>query len=260
MRSAAELPTRATKKGHTPPRLIEEAIVLGEVDPNHVYIVGYSAAGDGVYRLAPRMAGHPNDASPMGLRNFGFTIHVGALDNGYNRNKVAEQWKQKLDELQQADPDGYAHEVKLHEDRGHWMNLEDRVAIDWMLKFTRDPIPTKVVWKQSPVTHDRLYWLAVAHEEAHRGALVIASRDGQTINIEKAEGIKRLNILLDDRMADLDKPISVVMDGRDLFNGRAKRTIAQQHESLDRRGDSFLVFDAMIGVRLDTKETLHQPQ
>jgi len=38
---------------------------------------------------ASMMAGHPNDASPLGLRNIGFTIHVGALDNGFNRNKVA---------------------------------------------------------------------------------------------------------------------------------------------------------------------------
>jgi hypothetical protein len=34
-------------------RLIEDAIVLGDVDPNHVYIMGYSAGGDGVYQLAP---------------------------------------------------------------------------------------------------------------------------------------------------------------------------------------------------------------
>jgi poly(3-hydroxybutyrate) depolymerase len=64
-------------------RLIEDAIVLGEVNPDRVYAMGYSAGGDGVYQLAPRMAdrwaaasmmaGHPNDASPLGLRNIGFT-------------------------------------------------------------------------------------------------------------------------------------------------------------------------------------------
>ena len=99
-------------------RLLEDAFVLGEVNPNRVYIMGYSAGGDGVYQLAPRMAdrwaaasmmaGHPNDASPLGLRNIGFTIHVGALDDGFNRNKVAVEWGQKLDLLQQADPAGYA--------------------------------------------------------------------------------------------------------------------------------------------------------
>lgn len=241
-------------------RLIEDAIVLGEVDPNHVYIMGYSAGGDGVYQLAPRMAdrwaaaammaGHPNDASPLGLRNIGFTIHVGALDSGYQRNKVAAEWKQKLDALEQADADGYKHEVKLHEGRGHWMNLEDRVAIDWMLKFTRDPTPPKVVWKQSSVTHDQLYWLAVPQGEAHSGDLVIASRKAQTITIEKAQGPRRLNILLNDQMMNLDQAIKVEMNGHELFNGMAKRTIAQQCQSLERRGDPFLVFDAMVSVQL----------
>ncbi|MEM7298333.1 MAG: hypothetical protein AAF391_08720 [Bacteroidota bacterium] len=52
--------------------------------------MGYSAGGDGVYQLAPRMAdslaaaammaGHPNDASPLGLRNIGFTLHMGGKD------------------------------------------------------------------------------------------------------------------------------------------------------------------------------------
>ena len=37
-------------------RLIENLIVFEEVDPNRVYLLGYSAGGDGVYQLAPRMA------------------------------------------------------------------------------------------------------------------------------------------------------------------------------------------------------------
>jgi len=58
-------------------RLIENMIVFEDVDPNRVYITGYSAGGDGVYQLAPRMAdqlaaaammaGHPNETRPDGL-------------------------------------------------------------------------------------------------------------------------------------------------------------------------------------------------
>jgi hypothetical protein len=244
-------------------RLIEDAVVLGDVNPNRVYVMGYSAGGDGVYQLAPRMAdrwaaasmmaGHPNDASPLGLRNIGFTIHVGALDNGYDRNKVAAQWKQKLDDLQKADPDGYPHEVQLHEGRAHWMNLEDRVAVDWMLKFTRDPLPTKVVWKQSPRTHDRLYWLAVPKAEAKGGQLVVASRRGQHIEVEKAEGVKTLTVLLSDAMMDLDKPVTVSMGRKVLFNGVARRTVAGLNGTLAERGDPDLVFEAAVTVRLEEK-------
>jgi hypothetical protein len=239
-------------------RLIEDAVVLGDVDPNHVYIMGYSAGGDGVYQLAPRMAdrlaaaammaGHPNDASPLGLRNIGFAIHVGALDNGYNRNKVAAEWGKKLDELHAADPKGYVHQFQLHPGRGHWMNLEDKVAVDWMAGFTRDPLPLKVVWKQSTVTHDRFYWLAVPPKSAKAGALVVATRDGPTIDIEKAEDVPHLTVMLNDKMLDLDKPVTITSAGRELFRGKLKRTVGELAKTLAERGDPDLVFGAAVEV------------
>ena len=107
----------------------EDAILFEDVNPNQVYIMGYSAGGDGVYQLAPRMAdqlaaaammaGHPNNASPLGLRNIGFTLHMGGQDKAYNRNGIARQWKQKLADLQENDPEGYRHEVTIHEKYGH---------------------------------------------------------------------------------------------------------------------------------------------
>ena len=152
-------------------RLIQDFIVLENVNPNRVYILGYSAGGDGVYQLAPRMAdrlaaasmmaGHPNETSPLGLRNLPFTIHVGAEDGGYGRNKVAAEFGKKLDDLQKTDPAGYIHEVELHAGKAHWMDLEDRKAVAWMEKYTRNPLPDKIVWFQDDVTHDRFYWLAI---------------------------------------------------------------------------------------------------
>ena len=241
-------------------RLIEDAVVLGGVNPNHVYLTGYSAGGDGTYQLAPRMAdrwaaagmmaGHPNDASPEGLRNIGFAIHVGALDGAYDRNKVAAEWGKKLDALEKADPAGYKHQVKIHPGREHWMNLEEAPAITWMETFTRNPIPQKVVWRQDDVTHDRFYWLAVPKGEAAQGQLAVASRDGQTITIEKTEKLADLTILLNDQMLDLDKPVTVMSGGKQLFKGVVKRTAAEMHQTLDGRGDPDLIFSASVNVKL----------
>ncbi len=241
-------------------RLIEDAIVLGEVDPNHVYIMGYSAGGDGVYQLAPRMAdrlaaaammaGHPNDASPPGLRNIGFTLHVGGKDTAYNRNKVAEKWGIDLDALAAQDPGGYVHKLVIHQDRPHWMNREDAVAVEWMAGFTRNPIPDKVVWKQSTVTHDRFYWLAVPAGQAKAGALVIAKHGKQNIDIEKTEDVSRLNLLLNDSMIDLDQPVVVTMKGRELFKGVALRTISSLQATLADRGDPLQIFDSSVTVQI----------
>jgi hypothetical protein len=202
------------------------------------------------FAAASMMAGHPNDASPLGLRNIGFTIHVGANDNGYNRNKVAAEWGQKLDDLQREDPGGYAHAVHLHEGRGHWMNLEDKVAVDWMARFTRNPIPDRVVWMQGATTHERLYWLAVPRDQARPGQLVIASRKGQEIRVEKAEGVGRLTVLLRDAMLDLDQPVTISKDGKELFRGVVPRTAGTMRKTLELSGDPHLLFDAEATVRL----------
>ncbi len=241
-------------------RLIEDFIVLEDVNPDRVYIMGYSAGGDGVYQLAPRMAdsfaaaammaGHPNDASPLGLRNLPFALQVGGKDTPYNRNKIAAEWGKKLDDLKKADPDGYEHFVKIHEDKGHWMNLEDKVALPWMAKFTRNPVPNHVVWKQAGTTHDRFYWLAVPAGEAKPGSLVEAKLDKQTLEIVNVEKVTKLLIRLDDRMLDLDKPVKVTHKGKVLFEGVVPRTAATLAKTLIGRGDPKLVFDAEIAVDL----------
>ena len=160
-------------------RLIQNMIISNDVDPNKVYLMGYSAGGDGVYQLAPRMAdrfaaasmmaGHPNDANPLGLRNIGFMIHMGENDSAYNRNKVALEWDNKLKNLKRNDPDGYMHQVKIYKGKGHHIshakrkdlsnpridNL-DSSGISWISEFIRNPYPKKVVWKQDDVTHKKI--------------------------------------------------------------------------------------------------------
>ncbi|QJW92651.1 alpha/beta hydrolase family protein [Frigoriglobus tundricola] len=242
-------------------RLIEDLIVLEDVNPNRVYVMGYSAGGDGVYQLAPRMAdswaaaammaGHPNGVSLLSLRNVPFALQVGGNDGAYNRNKVAKEYGEQLDKLQKDDPKGYEHFVKIYEGKGHWMDREDKVALPWMAKFTRNPVPDKVLWKQTGTPHDRFYWLAVPSKEAKTDSLVVATRAGQTIEITGAEKITKLLIRLDDRMADLDKPIEVKQAGKVLFAGPAPRTVATLVKTLTGRGDPGLVFDAEVEVMVD---------
>lgn len=240
-------------------RLIEDFVVFEQVNPNRVYLLGYSAGGDGVYQVAPRtadrwaaasmMAGHPNEASPLGLRNLPFSIQVGADDAGYHRNAVAAEWGRKLDALQQADPRGYAHFTELHAGKGHWMDLEDRKAIPWMEKFTRDPLPQKVVWYQDDVTHTRCYWLARPKDEVKAGQELIAERKGQVIMLASSN-VGTVTVLLNDAMLDLDQPVVVRADGEVLFSNLVSRTVARLAETLAERGDTNLAFSAAVTVTL----------
>ena len=173
--------------------LIAQYVAQKGVNPNKVYLMGYSAGGDGVYQLAPRtadryaaaamMAGHPNDASPLGLRNLPFRIFMGANDAAYKRNQIAAEWGEKLKALQKKDPKGYEHGVTIYEGLGHWMERKDAEAVPWMAGKTRNPWPKKIVWCQSGRTHERFYWLSLPKGSLKKGLTVTAEVKGQIIEI-----------------------------------------------------------------------------
>jgi hypothetical protein len=140
--------------------------------------------------------------------------------------------------------------VKIHEGKGHWMDLEDKAALPWMAKFTRNSTPEKVVWKQTGATHDRSYWLAVPADQAKADSLVVAQREGQNIDITTVEKVDKLLIRIDDRMADLDKPVTVTYDGKKLYTGTPTRTIEVLFKTLEGRGDPKLMFDAEVAVEI----------
>ena len=240
-------------------RLITNLVVFEGANPNRVYLMGYSAGGDGVYQLAPRMAdrlaaaammaGHPNEASPLGLRNIGFTIHMGERDSAYNRNRIAGEWQKRLEALKKADAAGYRHLVKIHANKGHWMDRQDAVAVPWMAKFTRTPMPDRVVWRQDDVTHTRFYWLAVSPENAKRGAEITAQKAEQEIRIEKCS-VPKVTLMLNDRLVDLDKDVSVRIQDKEIFKGKVQRSIRRVAETTISRGDPEMVFSAAIDLEV----------
>ena len=251
-------------------RLIQNMIMINDVDPNRVYLVGYSAGGDGVYQLAPRMAdrfaaaammaGHPNDASPLGLRNIGFTVHMGGNDSAYNRNKVAIEWGKMLNDLKTNDPDGYMHQVKIYKGKGHHIshaknkniskkqidNL-DSSGISWISKFTRNPYPKRVVWKQDDVTHKRFYWLHA--NQPQQNSLIIANIDNQIITIEKST-LSSIVIRLNDNLVDMDKKVIVRYLGNEIFNGIVNRNKKTISNSIQENGDLEGIYFGEISVLL----------
>lgn len=240
-------------------RLITNMILFENVDPDRVYIMGYSAGGDGVYQLAPRMAdrlaaasmmaGHPNETKPDGLRNLPFTIHMGARDGAYNRNRIAGEWKQKLKALHDDDTDGYTHSVTLHSGRAHWMNLDDAVAVPWMSEFQRNRFPDRIVWLQDDVTHRRFYWLQNPKHDTTGRARVVATLSEDTITIDESD-VSELDILVNDEMLQLDNPVTILQGGKTLFEGRIPRTTATIAESLLERDDPKQVFCGQVNLNV----------
>lgn len=243
-------------------RLIENLVASGEVDPDRVYLLGYSAGGDGVYQLAPRMAdrfaaaammaGHPNESQPLGLRNLPFAIYMGGDDSAFNRNGVAQQWGEKLAALREGDPDGYVHRVTIYPGVGHWMERRDAEALPWMLEQTRDAWPRRVVWHQDDVVGTRFYWLAVRPDEAAKGHTVTASVEGQEISIsaDPESSPANLTLRLHDDLVDLDRPVRITVNGESVFDGRVLRTRRAIERSLTERFDPSTAATAMVEIAL----------
>jgi poly(3-hydroxybutyrate) depolymerase len=242
-------------------RLITNMIAFEGVDPNKVYINGYSAGGDGVYQLGPRMAdcwagaamsaGHPNDASPVNLRNVAFAIHVGGNDTAYDRNVVAAEWGQMLEDLAAADgAGGYPNQWQVHAGLPHWMELEDAVAIPFVQMYARDPAPPKVVWRQVDVARSRFYWLAVAEADVAKGTTVTAEYEPGLVTLSDVSGLPRLTLRFSDAMLDLDQPLRVEHEGTELFAGTITRSIGVLYRTLQERGDPAMMFMGEATVAL----------
>jgi poly(3-hydroxybutyrate) depolymerase len=241
-------------------RLITNLVVFEGVDPNKVYLTGYSAGGDGVYQLGPRMAdrwagaamsaGHPNAASPLNLRNVAFAIHVGGNDSAYDRNVVAAQWGGMLEELAAQDAGGYPNQWQVHAGLPHWMDMADAVAIPFVQMHVRDAIPKKVVWRQADVTQSRFYWLAVDAANAQKDTVVHAAYEANTIALSEISGLQAITVRFSDAMMDLDMPVRIEQDGTELFAGTIERKIAVLARTLEERGDRPLMFSSEVTVAL----------
>jgi len=239
-------------------RLIADMVLQRGVDPNRVYLIGYSAGGDGVYQLAPRLAdrfaaasmcaGHPNDASAEPLRNLTFFLYMGGDDAAFNRNRVVREFGAKLDALQAADPTAYVHRLTVYPGLQHNMQGREGEMIPRMSALERTTWPKRVVWKQDGnAANSRFYWLGCAPEARQPNVVYSARIEGQTITIE-TPATGSLTLQLSDKLLDLDLPIRVVAAGRNLFEGKVARSFTAIVQSLSEREDNDTIATALLPV------------
>ena len=239
--------------------VIRMAVAFLGVNPDKVYLMGYSAGGDGVWQLAPRMAdrwaaasmmaGHPNGVSLVNLRNLPFSVWCGAQDDAYHRNEACAAKIDELAALHAADPEGYVYEGHIVAGKGHWMDGEDRAAVPWMAKYKRNACPKKVVWVQADVKKPAFYWLGVPISQAAKGKKIEARIDGNTVEILSSD-YTAATIYLNDTLMDLDKPVRVVFGEKVLFEGPVTRKPAVLRQTLREREDRSFVFPVRIDVTL----------
>ncbi|MCQ2821709.1 MAG: hypothetical protein MJ252_31000 [archaeon] len=152
-------------------RLIEDFIIFYDVNPNKVYLIGFSAGGDGTYQVVERIphllaacspqAGHPNDVSVINQGHVPMYMAVGEKDSQYKRNSVILEHLKKINGCKRPYYAPYTAKAEIVQGSGHsfqcWKlprmsrfdfekgnKKTNDTAFTFLYSFTRNPYPTEL--------------------------------------------------------------------------------------------------------------------
>ena len=270
-------------------RIIDNLILWEDVHPDQVYFLGFSAGGDGVYQIAPRMAdrlaganmsaGHPNGTSPINLYTVPFAIQMGEKDSAYNRNKVAAQYAIQLQKLQAKNKKGYVHELFLHKNGTHnypwrdndprktmysvvsdpeqWLQgssnstvKKDSNAIRWLIQNQRTAHPTHLIWDTKTRAGSR-------GDRANSHYWIEQKTASGTIEISVQDNTFSIvkaqgdfRISIDPKIVDVTQPV-VVQKGKDiLFSQKVVPDLRVVARSILQYNDPERIYVASIDVSM----------
>ena len=140
-------------------------------NPNRVYILGFSAGGDGVYRLATVLsdrfaaasmcAGHPGSSVLSNLANVPICLQVGQWDGDEkpkeeaSRNVVTAQTAMTLKQLQTNNHGYYIYDIFIHPTTFHAEGEPTRSHNSWVEDhLTTAPRPVIRDWENITLWHD----------------------------------------------------------------------------------------------------------
>ncbi len=234
-------------------RLIQNLAIFYNINPDRVYLVGYSAGGDGVYQISARMAdyfasanmsaGHPNGVDLTNVKNMPLYLQCGELDTAYDRNKVTEEYG-KNENVAGV----FIHKNKPHNFIDNGTELQkltdgtfaDTNAIRLVSKHVRNPYPEKIEWNLSLKKNDLFYYVETAATEG----TVTVERDGNRFVINGEVDA----IYVNNSFIDVESPIIVVYNGKEMsFDYKFDKDVVR--ETYTKRYDKSLTFTMKIDLK-----------
>ncbi|MEO0476202.1 MAG: hypothetical protein AAF085_09600 [Planctomycetota bacterium] len=267
---------------------IRHGILYWGVDPNRVYKLGISQGGFGSAILGmfmpdlfaginPMAGGVGMGNPPENLRNVATFHSVGEKDTMFNRAGNAIATHERLEELRENDPDGYVNKLDVQPGRGH--GIDYRPGAPWIAKHARNPHPEAVVWTSKEVDGRRrgsMYWLELQGDDL-KGTIALTGkidREANRVDITayqlaeknaqgdptqigeqqaQAKPLKgaSVNVLLNDKLLNLDQPVTVTCNDVVVFRGKAERDGDTLLQTLVRRGDPNYAFPVRIPIVIE---------
>ena len=233
--------------------LVRQFLLFGDVNPDKVFIMGYSHGGYGAFSIGPKIpyrfaAIHSSAAAPTDgqssaktLRNTIFTFMIGEKDNAYGRLKRCQGFDEKIRKLRGDRKDIYPVKMEYKAGYGHG-GLPDRDKIKSMYPAVRDPAPAELTWEMTDGVVKDFFWLS--SPEASRGRELNASCGNNKLVVTSRD-IKNFSVLLDERLVDFSKPVTIELNGKKVSGGKLRPSLKTLVETLSHRGDIRLAATAV---------------
>lgn len=234
--------------------LVKQFLVHGDVNPDKVFIMGYSHGGYGAFAIGPKIpfrfaAIHSSAAAPTDgetsaktLRNTRFTFMVGEKDNAYGRQERCEKFAARIKELKRGRSDIFPVEFMYQEGFGHG-GLPDRDMISKMYAYERNVVPKHLMWDMTDSVVNRFFWLAV--DEPAKGKSIEARIDGNRVQVATTK-LDTYRVFLDERLINPAEPVSIKYGDQPLVEVNYKPSLGTLCRSLEDTGDIKLSFDFSI--------------
>jgi pimeloyl-ACP methyl ester carboxylesterase len=237
--------------------LVRQFLLFADVDPNKVFIMGYSHGGYGAFAIGPKepdlfaaihvSAAAPTEGETTGktLRHTPFTLMVGELDTDYGRIDRDRKFRDEMAALRGDRSDIYPVTVKIIPGHRH-SGLPDRGMIEHMIDAVRDPVPRDLTWLMTDRVITDFFWLrtdAPGKEEEIDASCVDNRVTVKTTKVVSA------TVLLDGRLVDFSKPITLDANGS-VSTVQVNPSLRTLCQCLLRRGDPELTFTAERPVPL----------
>jgi len=212
---------------------------LNLVDPNKVFLTGYSAGGDGVYHMAPRMAdhyaaaammaGHPNNVDLHNIRNLPFSIQVGGKDTPYNRNVLAQKEIDIIDNYRD-EYGGFEQNSEVRPNKPHWMDFGETEIFPWFFQKERNPYPDFVLFNEHPDRQKHMLYYVKTEQDRNPKQLAEVEKNGNKFHIT---GDFPVTIQVNRNMVDFDSPIEIWHNGEQTFktNPQVRQDVMQKNPS-----------------------------
>ena len=237
--------------------LVEQFLLFGDVDPDKVFIMGYSHGGYGAFAIGPKMADRfaaihssaaalADGARPETLRNTPFTCMVGEQDTAYGRIDRARDFTQAIQKLRGDRADIFPVSVTIIADHPH-SGLPDREKIAELYPAVRNPVSRELTWPLTDPVNRDFFWLHVPDPTGGR-ELDATCRDNR-VTVTASTNLAAASILLDGRLINYKSPVVFEVNGK-VFKQKVTPDLRTLCQTMQRRGDPELAFTTEVALPL----------